>query len=280
MRFLVLLLAASSSLAIAMPTWASCVQAIISEHGSVTPYSSLNWLARVRRLNTLAELKEFLSIFHNLPAEEKVKVREQVLQQYMADVEKKSEDEYGLDFPEQRVLQSILASEIHNPRDLWEQKKFKNTRSFFDEFLKQRGASYTANDILRVAKEMQNSMRSNKKIDRIVWAGSFPSGLGKLGSSDLDLIVQTADKKTFATEDIEALTQQIAQNLEKENIGAFVKGGVKFAMSSLLPFYTGRSRIMVEVYPDKIFLKLYSPEDTWTQYDLYASGEPLTLEIK
>ena len=285
MRHLVLFLAASSSLAIAMPkaakeARASCVQAIISEQGSVTPHSSLIWLARVRRLNTLAELKEFLSIFHNLPAEEKVKVREQVLQQYSGDVEKKNEDEYGLDLPEQRVLQSILASEIHNPRDLWEQNKFKDARSFLGEFLKQRGASYTANDILRVAKELQNFLKGNQKFSKIVWAGSFPSGLGKLGFSDLDLIVQTSDNNPFDIVALKTFYKVIPKNLKNQNLDAFVEGGISVHPSSMLPFYTGGSRIMIEVYPDKVFLKLYSSENTWTQHAVIASGEPLILEVK
>jgi hypothetical protein len=163
---------------------------------------------------------------------------------------------------------------------LWEEQRFKDAHDFLGEFLKQRAASYTADDVLKVAKEMQISIKDNKQITKLTWVGSFPSGLGNLGKSDIDITVNTFDGEYFVPDDRKSLAAQIVKRLEAQSLEAFAKGGVSILQSDLLLYLSGRSRIMIEVTPDKIYLKLYSSDNNWTQHEVIAAAEPLTLEVK
>jgi hypothetical protein len=116
LRILVLFLFLQNNLSFAMSPspHVKCVQLIIQDQGAITPLNALKWLENIQHLQNVAELKEYLSLFEKLTKAEKIKVIDHILRRYRGNVEKKSADEYGVDLPEQRVLQSLLAM-IHNP---------------------------------------------------------------------------------------------------------------------------------------------------------------------
>lgn len=227
-------------------------------------------LAEIQSLDFVADRRDiYASAAHLLAAPQEIqKAAIPLVIKRLREVANQKDE--GPGYTEKRALQIIIA-QLHNPRETYQEGQ--SGKVFLDSFLRTRESSYSAKDLLILAKAFQEKIKlakaNGEKVDRIVIYGSLTSGFARLPGSDIDFM---GSPNNVGEETTLFGSKKWAEGMQDQlNAASSPLAKLDFEKSRILPtanmlHAAEASKLMVEVKDNEINLILI-PRDYGNAFD-------------